>query len=46
MMAALTAPTIEVPPLECPAVLLPTPANLANFFKGITSLVYRYPELD
>lgn len=45
-MAALTAPTITVPPLECPAVLLPTPANLANFFKGITSLVYRYPELD
>lgn len=30
-------PEIEVPPLECPAVLLPTPANLSNFFSNIAT---------
>ena len=39
----MTAPTIQVPPLECPDVLLPTPANLANYFKGIITQIYRYP---
>ena len=39
----MTAPTIQVPPLECPDVLLPTPANLANLFKGIITQIYRYP---
>ena len=39
----MTTPTIQVPPLECPDVLLPTPANLANYFKGIITQIYRYP---
>lgn len=39
----MTAPAIQVPPLECPDVLLPTPANLANLFKGIITQIYRYP---
>ena len=30
-------PQFEVPPLECPAVLLPTPANLSNFFGTIAT---------
>ena len=30
-------PQFEVPPMECPAVLLPTPANLSNFFGTIAT---------
>ena len=28
----MTIPQTEVPPMECPATLLPTPANLSNLF--------------
>ena len=38
----MTTPTLTIPPLECPAVLLPTPANLANYFKGLASHAYTY----
>ena len=31
---------ITIPPLECPGVLLPTPANLVNYFKGLASFAY------
>ena len=30
-------PNLEIPPMECPAVLLPQPANLSNFFGGLAS---------
>ena len=36
----MTTATLTIPPLECPAVLLPTPANLANYFKGLASFAY------
>ena len=36
----MTTPTLTIPPLECPAVLLPTPANLVNYFKGLASYAY------
>ena len=38
----MSTPTLTIPPLECPAVLLPTPANLANYFKGLASHAYTY----
>ena len=38
----MTTPSISLPPLECPDVLLPTPANLANLFKGLASHAYTY----
>ena len=38
----MTTPTLTIPPLECPAVLLPTPANLANYFKGLASHAYTH----
>ena len=37
-----TIPVISVPKLECPDVLLPTPANLANLFKGLASHAYTH----
>ena len=36
----MSTPTLTIPPLECPAVLLPTPANLVNYFKGLASYTY------
>ena len=38
----MTTPTLTIPQLECPAVLLPTPANLVNYFKGLASYAYTY----
>lgn len=38
----MTTPTLTIPQLECPAVLLPTPANLVNYFKGLASHAYTY----
>lgn len=38
----MSTPSISLPPLECPDVLLPTPANLANLFKGLASHAYTY----
>jgi len=33
-----------LPALECPDVLLPTPANLSNLFGGLATMSYRYPD--
>jgi len=41
----MTTPTLTIPPLECPDVLLPTPANLRNLFGGLATHAYRY-EID
>jgi len=41
----MTTPTISLPQIECPDVLLPTPANLRNLFAGLASHAYRY-EID
>jgi len=38
----MTTPSISLPALECPDVILPTPANLANLFKGLASHAYTY----
>ena len=40
----MAAPSISLPALECPDVLLPTPANLVNLFGGLASYAYRYPD--
>ena len=29
---------VEVPPMECPAVMLPTPANMKNMCKQLASM--------
>ena len=42
----MTTPTLTIPPLECPAVLLPTPANLVNYFKGLASYAYTNAKND
>ena len=41
----MTIPAISLPQIECPDVLLPTPANLRNLFGGLASHAYRY-EVD
>ena len=41
----MAIPALQVPPMECPAVLLPTPANLSNLFGGLATHAYRY-EID
>ena len=41
----MTIPAISLPQIECPDVLLPTPANLRNLFGGLASHAYRY-EID
>jgi len=41
----MAAPSITLPALECPDVLLPTPANLSNLFGGLATHAYRY-EID
>jgi len=33
----MSLPSLEVPPMECPATLLPTPANLSNMFGGLAA---------
>ena len=33
----MSLPALQVPPMECPAVLLPTPANLSNMFGGLAT---------
>ena len=40
----MTVPSITLPSLECPDVLLPTPANLSNLFGGLATQAYRYPD--
>jgi len=40
----MAAPSITLPALECPDVLLPTPANLVNLFGGLATQAYRYPD--
>jgi len=37
----MSAPTISLPQIECPNVLLPTPANLRNLFAGLASYSYK-----
>lgn len=37
----MSTPSLTVPQLECPATLLPTPANLTNFFKELASYAYK-----
>ena len=34
----MALPNFEVPPMECPAVLLPTPANLTNMFGTLATI--------
>ena len=41
----MTTPSVTLPALECPDVLLPTPANLSNLFGGLATHAYRY-EID
>jgi len=41
----MTTPNITLPQIECPDVLLPTPANLRNLFGGLATHAYRY-EID
>ena len=31
----MAAPALTLPALECPAVLLPTPGSLSNYFGGL-----------
>src|SRR6056300_1736280 len=38
----MTTPSISLPQIECPDVLLPTPANLRNLFSGLATHAYRY----
>lgn len=33
----MSLPNLEIPPLDCPAVLLPTPANLNNMFGNLAA---------
>ena len=33
----MALPNLEIPPMECPATLLPTPANLSNMFGGLAT---------
>ena len=33
----MSLPNLEIPPMECPTVLLPQPANLSNFFGGLAT---------
>jgi hypothetical protein len=40
----MAVPSITLPALECPDVLLPTPANLSNLFGGLATMSYRYPD--
>jgi hypothetical protein len=40
----MAIPSVTLPALECPDVLLPTPANLANLFGGLATQAYRYPD--
>ena len=39
----MAVPSVTLPALECPDVLLPTPANLSNLFGGLATMSYRYP---
>ena len=41
----MSTPNITLPQIECPDVLLPTPANLRNLFSGLATHAYRY-EID
>ena len=41
----MSTPNITLPQIECPDVLLPTPANLRNLFCGLATHAYRY-EID
>src|SRR6056300_699868 len=41
----MTTPSISLPQIECPDVILPTPANLRNLFGGLATHAYRY-EID
>lgn len=41
----MTTSSVTLPALECPDVLLPTPANLSNLFGGLATHAYRY-EID
>ena len=41
----MSTPNITLPQIECPDVLLPTPANLRNLFGGLATHAYRY-EID
>ena len=41
----MTAPSLSLPPLECPAVILPTPANLSNFFGGLATYPHKLKTL-
>jgi hypothetical protein len=38
----MSVPNVTLPPLSCPAILLPTPADLRNMFAGLASHAYRY----
>ena len=38
----MSVPNVTLPPLSCPAILLPTPADLRNTFAGLASHAYRY----
>lgn len=38
----MSTPNITLPQIECPDVLLPTPANLRNLFGGLATHAYRY----
>jgi hypothetical protein len=33
----MALPNLQIPPMECPATLLPTPANLSNMFGGLAT---------
>ena len=33
----MALPNLEIPPMECPATLLPSPANLSNMFGGLAT---------
>lgn len=38
----MTTPSISLPKLDCPDVLLPTPVDLSNLFGGLATHAYRY----
>tara|TARA_B100001094_G_scaffold38698_1_gene33047 strand:- start:714 stop:1709 length:996 start_codon:yes stop_codon:yes gene_type:complete len=38
----MSTPSISLPKLDCPDVLLPTPADLSNLFGGLATHAYRY----
>ena len=40
----MAVPSITLPALECPDVLLTTPANLVNLVGGLATMSYRYPD--